>query len=106
MQLYARGRFIIHVILIDMEFEKVQDELGLVQVNTAAACEHIGDIERGSCAIEERSRSVESDLSFKFLHKQVVIHLVYLCVVVECNACRTRYIKKIFTMGNTHSVRV
>ena len=80
-QLYARGGFIIHVIFIDMEFEKVQDELGLVQVNTRAAQEHVGEIEHGICTINDRSRSVMSGLPFKFLHKQVVVHLVYFCVM-------------------------
>ena len=79
--LYARGRFIIHVISMDMEFEKVQDELGLVQVNTMATHEHVGEIEHGIWTIKERSRSVMSDFPFKFLHKQVVIHLVYFCVM-------------------------
>ena len=35
-QLYAMGGLIIHAILMNMEFEKVQDELDLVQVDTTA----------------------------------------------------------------------
>ena len=66
---------------MEMEFEKVQDELGLVQVNIMATHEHVGEIEHGIQTINERSRSVVSDLPFKFLHKQVVIHLVHFCVM-------------------------
>ena len=43
-QLYARGGFIICVILMDMEFEKVKTQLGLVNVNTTAAREHVAEI--------------------------------------------------------------
>ena len=66
---------------MDMEFEKVQDELSLVQVNTMAAQEHVGEIEHGIHTIKERSKNVMSDLPFQFLHKQVVIDLVYFCVM-------------------------
>ena len=43
-------------ILIDMEFEKVKDQEGmeLVDVNTTAACEHRGEIERGIHYPKER----------------------------------------------------
>ena len=54
-QLYARGDFIICVILMDMEFEKVKDELRLIDVNTTAAREHVAEIERGICLLKERS---------------------------------------------------
>ena len=38
-QLYARGGFTVNVALMDMEFEKVANELEIVQVNTTAARE-------------------------------------------------------------------
>ena len=47
MQLYARGGFIIRVILIDIEFEKNKDHMGLVDVNIPAAREHVAEIKRG-----------------------------------------------------------
>ena len=78
--LYARDVFTIHVILMDMELKKVQDELGLVLVNMMAACEHVREIKHGIEIIKERFRSVMSDLPPKILHKQIVIHLIYFCV--------------------------
>ena len=54
MQLYARGGYIIRVILMDMKFEKVKDEL-VLNVNTTAAKEHVAEIERGICLLKERS---------------------------------------------------
>ena len=47
--LYARGGFKVRTIMMDVEFEKVKDQEGmeLVDVNTTAAREHVGAIERG-----------------------------------------------------------
>ena len=45
-KLYARGGFVIHLVLMDMEFETIKDKVGLVEVNTTAAREHVGEIER------------------------------------------------------------
>ena len=45
-KLYALGGFRVRVILMDMEFEKVKDEVELVELNTTAAREHVGEIER------------------------------------------------------------
>ena len=45
-KLYARGGFVIHLVLMDTEFEKIKDKVGLVEVNITAAREHVGEIER------------------------------------------------------------
>ena len=52
-QLYSRGGFIIRVILMDMEFEKIKDDMGLVDVNTTAAREHVDEIEQGIRLLKE-----------------------------------------------------
>ena len=46
--LHARGGFTIHIILMDMKFEKVKDKLGKVQVNAMTAHEHVGEIKDGN----------------------------------------------------------
>ena len=51
---YARGGFVVNLMLMDMEFETVKDELPLVEVNTTAAREHVPEIERRIRTIEER----------------------------------------------------
>ena len=67
-----------------MEFEKVKDELGLVDVNTTAAREHVAEIERGIRLLKERSRCVVKSLPFQYLPKQIVIHMVYfVCMMVN-----------------------
>ena len=56
--LYARGGITVRTIMMDMEFEKVKDEKGmeLIDVNTTAAREHVGEIERGIRYLKERCR--------------------------------------------------
>ncbi len=44
--LYARGGYIVDLIMMDQEFEKSKEKLGLIKVNTTAAREYVGKIER------------------------------------------------------------
>ena len=86
---YGRGGFVVRVILMDREFEKVSDEIGLVEVNTTAAREHVGDIERSIRVKKERCRCLVSSLvrvGIKFLHKQIVIIRMVYFVVMWLNA--------------------
>ena len=50
--------------MVDMEFRKVKDQEGmeLVDVNTTAAREHVGEIERGIRYPKERSPCIVSRL--------------------------------------------
>ena len=38
---YARGGFVVNLMLMDMEFDKIRDVLPMVEVNTTAAREHV-----------------------------------------------------------------
>ena len=38
---------------MDQEFDKVENKISLVEVNTSAAREHVGEIERMICVIKE-----------------------------------------------------
>ena len=69
-------------IMMDMEFEKVKDEKGieLIDVNTTAAREHVGEIERGIRYLKERchcSISIFAEVGIKYLAKPIVIQLLY-----------------------------
>ena len=55
-KIYARGGFVIRLVLMDMEFEKFKDKVGLVEVHTMATREHVGEIERQTRLIKERTR--------------------------------------------------
>ena len=68
--------------MMDMEFEKVKEQEGmkLVDVNTTAAREHLGEIERGIRYLKERCRcsvSTFAMVSIKYLAKPIVVRLVY-----------------------------
>ena len=76
-KLCAFGGFCIRVILMDMEFEKVKDEVELVELNTTAAREHVGEIERSIRVVKKRCRCVYTSPPFAYYHKQLVIHMVY-----------------------------
>jgi hypothetical protein len=66
---------------MDMEFEKLVDSFDEGFINTTAAREHVGDIERGIRFIEERARSVLSELPFKHcMPDAFVIHLMMFVV--------------------------
>ena len=41
-KVYARGGYIVLLVLMDMEFENTRYMVGLVEVNTTAAREHVG----------------------------------------------------------------
>ena len=43
---YARGEFVVNLALMDKEFDKIKDIIPFLVVNTTAAREHVGEIER------------------------------------------------------------
>jgi hypothetical protein len=80
-RLYARTGFIVRVIMMDQEFDKVEDACEMVEINTTVARKHVGKIERFIRTIKERSRALVSDLPYTMLPRQVIIHLVYFAVL-------------------------
>jgi hypothetical protein len=73
--------FIVQTTLIDMEFEKLRDMLPNVTVNTTAAREHEGEIERKIQVAKERARSTMSIIPYKLLPKLMIIELMHFCVM-------------------------
>jgi hypothetical protein len=80
-RLNARTGFIICVIMMDQEFDKVKDACDMVEINTTAACKHVGEIKCFIRTIKECSRALVSDLPYTLLPCQVIIHLVYFAVL-------------------------
>ena len=73
---------IIQNILMDMEFYSTKYELmGKTLENTSAAEEHVAEIERCIHTVKERCRTVASDLQFNYLHKTIVINMIYFCIL-------------------------
>ena len=75
-KLYAQPSYIVQVIMMDQEFNKVEDACNTVEMNTTAARKHIGRIKQYICTIKERSRAIVSDLPYTILPCQVTIHLI------------------------------
>jgi hypothetical protein len=67
--------------LMDMEFKKLRDKLPNVILNTTAAQEHVGEIERKIQVVKERARSMMNILPYKLLPKLMIIKLMHFCVV-------------------------
>ena len=68
--------------MMDREFEKIKEVEGmeLLDINTTAAREHVGEIERAIQYLKQRCQCVVKSLSIagiKFLHKQVVVRMYY-----------------------------
>ena len=77
----------VHLVLMDMELEKIKHVFDKVKVNTTAAREHVGKIQRGIRLIKEQSQYVISDLreaGFKHFHKIIVVHCIYfVCMMLN-----------------------
>ena len=80
-KLYACTGFIVRVIMMDQEFNKVKEACDMVEINTTAARKHVGEIEWFIRTIKESSRALVSDLPYNILPRQITIHLVYFAVL-------------------------
>jgi len=81
-KLYALLGFVVRCVMMDMEFEAVKAHLPLAEINTTAAREHVGEAERFIRTIKERCRCLVADLVWSFLHRSVIIHMVYFAVTM------------------------
>ena len=65
--------------MIDMEFEKVKEHFGIVEANTTAALEHVGEIKRGIRFLKEFTRCIVCTgrrASIIYLHNTATRNLV------------------------------
>ena len=53
MKLYARGGFVVNLIMMDQEFATLESEFDIVEINTTAARKHVGEIEQSIRTIKE-----------------------------------------------------
>jgi hypothetical protein len=74
---YARAGFNVRTILMDNEFEKVKDNVHQAVLNTTAASEHVGDIERRIRVIKERCRSIICTLPYTHIPQIMLVHLLH-----------------------------
>jgi hypothetical protein len=80
-KVYIRGGFVVQTMMMDMEFEKLVDLLLNVTINTTAAREHVGEIERKIRVIKERARGTMNNLPYPQLPRLMTIELMHFCVM-------------------------
>jgi|SaaInl74LU_5_DNA_1037368.scaffolds.fasta_scaffold28803_1 hypothetical protein len=74
LQCYARGGFVVRVIMMDNEFAPLSDLLLVVEIDTTAAGEHVGLIECQHRTIKGRARGIVSELRYSYFPTQLIIH--------------------------------
>ncbi len=80
-KIYRKAGFIVQTSMMDMEFEKLKDLLPNIALNTMAAQEQVGEIERKIRVIKERARGTISTLPYEMLPKLIIIELMHFCVM-------------------------
>ncbi len=72
------------LIMMDQEFDKLEGviesidgSIGNIDINTIAACEHVGQIEQIICTTKECACTIISVLLYLVLPKMMVVYLVY-----------------------------
>ena len=70
----------VRTVLMDGEFEKIRPLMPNVVCNTAAAKEHVTDIERKIRVVKERARGTMAVLPFSHLPRRIKIELIYFCI--------------------------
>ncbi len=68
-RIYATAGFVVQMAMMDVEFEKLRTLLPHVALNTTAAREHVGEIERKIRVVKERARGTFNTLPYKKLPK-------------------------------------
>jgi hypothetical protein len=87
--LYACGGFRVGTVLMDNEFDKLQNLVPILTINTMAAKEHVPEVERKIRLIKKRGRGILNTLPFKKMPRLMLIELVY-HVVLWLNAFPTK----------------
>ena len=76
-----RGGFTVRTILMDQEFDNVMEKTPTIEINTTAAREYIGEIERGIRLVKERCGGTLAIMPFQQIPKWFAIYLVHFYVM-------------------------
>jgi hypothetical protein len=66
-RVYAKAGFTVSTIIMDYEFENDHDHVPSVNINTAAAAEHVGEIEQKIRVVKEGALGIICTLPYKTL---------------------------------------
>ena len=79
--MYAKAGFIVQTAMMDIEFNKLKNGMPELVINTTAAREHVGEIERKIRVIKEQARGMISTLPFEMLPKLMVVERMHFCIM-------------------------
>ena len=74
--LYGCGDFSLRVILMDMEFKKLADNLRKMEFNIAEPWEHVGEVDRDINRVKDQEIYFISTIPYYCLPSQIIIHLM------------------------------
>ena len=77
MDLYVQGGFQVGTVLMDNKFEKLQNLVPILAINTIAAKEHILEVNHKIRLIKEQGRGIQNTLPFKKMPRIMLIELIY-----------------------------
>ncbi len=80
-RVYGTGGYGIQMTLMDIEFEKLKPMLPEIALNTTAAREHEGMVEKKIRVLKERARGTFNTLPYLKLPKVMVIKLMHFCAM-------------------------
>ncbi len=80
-RVYGTGGYVIQTTLMDIEFDKLKPMLPEIALNTTAAREHEGMVERKISVLKERARGTFNTLPYPKLPKVMVIELMHFCTM-------------------------
>ena len=75
--LYARGGFLVGTVLMDNQFEMLQNLVPILAINTTAAKEHVPEVKCKIRLNKERGRGILNTLPCKKMLRLMLIELVY-----------------------------
>jgi hypothetical protein len=81
LRIYGTARFVVQVAMMDMELEKLRDNLPNVTLNTTAARENVREIEQKIRVIKESGRGLINTLPYETMPKLLIIELMHFCVM-------------------------
>jgi hypothetical protein len=78
--MYEWASFRVRTILMDGEFERINNLMATVECNTTAAMEHLSKVERTIWMIKERTRRLITTLPFHYIPRRMKIE--FICFIV------------------------
>ena len=76
LQFYNRAGLTVRYLMVDGEFEKVEELLPTIVCNTPAAKEHVSEAERKIRLVNERNRGVVNTLLFTYIPRRIKIEFI------------------------------